>query len=138
MTTQMRNDQSLVAYISSTLSDEVLATISDDLSTAELWDILAETYSQVSEGRVLQLKPEFQNLKKGSKPVMEYLAQMKGITYQHAMIQNAISYRDKVQQILRGLGPEYDVFFIALEVLPTLPSFEELKAKLLQHQLSRK
>ncbi|KAF3795160.1 hypothetical protein EJ110_NYTH05788 [Nymphaea thermarum] len=70
-----------------------------------------------------------------SKPVTEYLAQMKGITDQLVVIGNTFSDRDKVQQILSGLGREYDMFCTALEVIP---SFEELKAKLLQHELSRK
>ncbi|KAF3778080.1 Caltractin [Nymphaea thermarum] len=45
--------------------------------------------------------------------------------------------KDKVQQALSGLGTEFDIFCTALEVLPILPSFEDLKAKLFQHEASR-
>ncbi|KAF3775200.1 hypothetical protein EJ110_NYTH50989 [Nymphaea thermarum] len=44
--TWMAHDQSLVAYITSTLLEEVLAGVDDDLSALELWNVLATTYSQ--------------------------------------------------------------------------------------------
>nr|VVW56495.1 unnamed protein product [Nymphaea colorata] len=43
----LAHDQSLVAYITSTLSKEVLGGIDDDLTALELWSTLATTYSQV-------------------------------------------------------------------------------------------
>uniref|UniRef100_A0A5K0VYN1 Uncharacterized protein n=1 Tax=Nymphaea colorata TaxID=210225 RepID=A0A5K0VYN1_9MAGN len=49
----LAHDQSLVAYITSTLSEEVLGGIDEDLTALELWSTLATTYSQVSEARFL-------------------------------------------------------------------------------------
>ncbi|KAF3794464.1 Histone-lysine N-methyltransferase [Nymphaea thermarum] len=66
---------SLMAYITSTLSQEILASVSDDITAKELWDNLVETSSQVSEVHVLHLKGEFYNLKRGSKFIMEYSTQ---------------------------------------------------------------
>jgi hypothetical protein len=43
------HDQALVAYITFTLSEEVLAGIDDDLTAFQLWHALATTYSQISE-----------------------------------------------------------------------------------------
>ncbi|KAF3794468.1 hypothetical protein EJ110_NYTH07464 [Nymphaea thermarum] len=60
------HDQSLVAYITSTLSEEVLGSIDDDLTALELWTTLATTYSQVSEARFLQLRRQFQDIKRGT------------------------------------------------------------------------
>ncbi|KAF3776332.1 Retrovirus-related Pol polyprotein from transposon TNT 1-94 [Nymphaea thermarum] len=133
----MAHDQSLVAYITSTLSEEVLGSIDDDLTALELWTTLATTYSQVSEARFLQLKRQFQDIKCGTRSVLEYLNEIKNVSDQLAAIGHPVSDKDKVQQALSGLGTEFDIFCTALEVLLILPSFEDLKAKLFQHEASR-
>ncbi|KAF3774362.1 Retrovirus-related Pol polyprotein from transposon TNT 1-94 [Nymphaea thermarum] len=133
----MAHDQSLVAYITSTLSEEVLRSIDDDLTAMELWTTLVTTYSQVSEARFLQLRRQFQDIKRGTRSVLEYLNEIKNVSNQLAAIGHPVSDKDKVQQALSGLGAEFDIFCMALEVLPILPSFEELKAKLFQHEASR-
>ncbi|KAF3792624.1 hypothetical protein EJ110_NYTH11173 [Nymphaea thermarum] len=98
---------------------------------------LATTYSQVSEARFLQLRRQFQDIKRGTRTVLEYLNEIKSVSDQLAAIGHPISDKDKVQQSLSGLGTEFDIFCTALEVLPILPSFENLKAKLFQHEASR-
>ncbi|KAF3786167.1 Retrovirus-related Pol polyprotein from transposon TNT 1-94 [Nymphaea thermarum] len=133
----MAHDQSLVAYITSTLSEEVLGSIDDDLTAMELWTTLATTYSQVSEARFLQLRRQFQDIKRGTRSVLEYLNEIKNVSDQLAAIGHPVSDKDKVQQALSGLGAEFDIFCTALKVLPILPSFEDLKAKLFQHEASR-
>ncbi|KAF3774029.1 Retrovirus-related Pol polyprotein from transposon TNT 1-94 [Nymphaea thermarum] len=133
----LAHDQSLVAYITSTLSEEVLGSIDDDLTALELWTTLATTYSQVSEARFLQLRRQFQDIKRGTHTVLEYLNEIKNVSDQLAAIGHRVSDKDKVQQTLSGLGTEFDIFCTALEVLPVLPSFEDLKAKLFQHEASR-
>uniref|UniRef100_A0A5K1AL16 Retrotransposon gag domain-containing protein n=1 Tax=Nymphaea colorata TaxID=210225 RepID=A0A5K1AL16_9MAGN len=133
----LAHDQSLVAYITSTLSEEVLGGIDDDLTALELWSTLATTYSQVSEARFLQLRRQFQDIKRETRTVLEYLNEIKSVSDQLAAIGHPISDKDKVQQALSGLGIDFDIFCTALEVLPVLPSFEDLKAKLFQHEASR-
>nr|VVV76891.1 unnamed protein product [Nymphaea colorata] len=133
----LAHDQSLVAYITSTLSEEVLGGIDDDLTALELWSTLATTYSQVSQARFLQLRRQFQDIKRGTRTVLEYLNEIKSVSDQLAAIGHPVSDKDKVQQALSGLGTDFDIFCTALEVLPILPSFEDLKAKLFQHEASR-
>ncbi|KAF3778366.1 Retrovirus-related Pol polyprotein from transposon TNT 1-94 [Nymphaea thermarum] len=132
----LAHDQYLVAYITSTLSEEVLGGVDDDLTALELWSTLATTYSQVSEARFLQLRRQFQDIKCGTRTVLEYLNEIKSVSDQLAVIGHPVSDKDKVQQALSGLGTEFDIFCTALEVLPVLPSFEDLKAKLFQHKAS--
>ncbi|KAF3782478.1 Retrovirus-related Pol polyprotein from transposon TNT 1-94 [Nymphaea thermarum] len=133
----MAHDQSLVAYITSTLSEEVLGSIDDDLTALKLWTTLATTYSQVSEAQFLQLRRQFEDIKHGTRSVLEYLNEIKNVSDQLAAIGHPVSDKDKVQQALSGLGAEFDIFCTTLEVLLILPSFEDLKAKLFQHEASR-
>ncbi|KAF3772214.1 hypothetical protein EJ110_NYTH58471 [Nymphaea thermarum] len=133
----LAHDQSLVAYITSTLLEEVLGSIDDDLTALELWTTLATTYSQVSEARFLQLRRQFQDIKRGTRTVLEYLNEIKNVSDQLSAIGHPVSDKDNVQQALSGLGTEFDIFCTAMEVLPILPSFEDLKATLFQHEASR-
>ncbi|KAF3785352.1 hypothetical protein EJ110_NYTH28107, partial [Nymphaea thermarum] len=82
----LAHDQSLVAYITSTLSEEVLGGVDDDLTALELWSTLATTYSQVSEARFLQLRRQFQDIKRGTRTVLEYLNEIKSVSDQLAAI----------------------------------------------------
>ncbi|MFV0960677.1 hypothetical protein QML37_29985 [Klebsiella pneumoniae] len=81
-----QKDQSVVAYLTATLSDRILQTISDHFTAAELWNYLAHSYSQVSESRALQLKWQFQSMRKGTKSITEFLGDIKVITDQLAAI----------------------------------------------------
>ncbi|KAF3775047.1 hypothetical protein EJ110_NYTH47201 [Nymphaea thermarum] len=132
----LAHDQSLVAYITSILSEEVLGGVDDDLTALELWSTLATTYSQVSETRFLQLRRKFQDIKRETRTVLEYLNEIKSVSDQLAAIEHPVD-KDKVQQALSALRTDFDIFCTALEVLPVLPSFEDLKAKLFQHEASR-
>ncbi|KAF3788930.1 hypothetical protein EJ110_NYTH05946 [Nymphaea thermarum] len=116
---------------------EVLGDIDDDLTALELWSTLATTYSQVSEARFLQLRRQFQDIKRGTRTVLEYLNEITSVSDQLAAIGHPVNDKDNVQQALSGLGTDFDIFCTALEVLSILPSFEDLKAKFFQHEASR-
>ncbi|KAF3785849.1 hypothetical protein EJ110_NYTH26916 [Nymphaea thermarum] len=70
--------------------------------------------------------------------IMEYLGRLKGITDQLGVDGYVVSDKEKVQQTLSGLGPDFYAFTTALEVLPILPTFNELQGKLLQHEMNMK
>ena len=120
------------------MSQEVLISIPDDCTSKVLWEALAQTYSQISEAKVLFLKREFQMLKKGAMSIIEFLNQVKSITDQLAMVGYPVSDKEKVQQTLNALGSEYHVLVTSLLCLPTLLSFEELRAKLFQYEMTLK
>ncbi|KAF3778715.1 hypothetical protein EJ110_NYTH42953 [Nymphaea thermarum] len=82
-------------------------------------------------------KRQFQDIKRGTRSVLEYIHEIKNVSDQLAIIGHPVSDKDKVQQALSGLGSEFDVLCTALEVLSVLPSFEDLKVKLIQHEANR-
>ncbi|CAN6452825.1 unnamed protein product [Victoria cruziana] len=131
----VERDQTLVAYITATLSERVLQTIPDDTTAFDLWILLANSYAQVSEARILQLKWQFQSLRKGTKSINNFLADMIVITDQLVAISSPISDKEMVQQVLGSLGTDYHVFRTTMRMLPRLPSFEDLRAKLIQYEV---
>ncbi|CAN6469290.1 unnamed protein product [Victoria cruziana] len=131
----VEKDQILVAYIPVTLSERVLQTIPDDTTTFDLWVFLANSYAQVSEARILQLKWQFQSLRKGTKSVNDFFSDMRVITDQLAAVRSPVLDKEIVQQVLGSLGINYHVFCTTMHMLPTLPSFEDLRAKLIQYEV---
>ena len=79
-----------------------MISIPDDCTSKVLWEVLAQTYSQISEAKVLFLKREFQMLKKGTMSIIEFLNQVKSITDQLAMVGYPVSDKEKVQQTLNA------------------------------------
>ncbi|CAN6459960.1 unnamed protein product [Victoria cruziana] len=131
----VERDQTLVAYITATLSERVLQMIPDDTTAFDLWILLANSYAQVSEARILQLKWQFQSLRKGTKSINDFLADMRVITDQLAAIGSPISDKEMVQQVLGSLSTDYHVFRTTMRMLPSLPSFEDLREKLIQYEV---
>lgn len=65
---------------------------------------------------------------------MEYLVEIKTICDSLIAVDSPDTDREQVQHILCTLGLEYNIFCAALQVLSTLPTFYELKAKLLKYE----
>ncbi|KAF3776067.1 hypothetical protein EJ110_NYTH47594 [Nymphaea thermarum] len=71
--------------------------------------------------------------------IMKYLGRLKGIVDQLGVAGYVVSDKEKVQQTLSGLGPDFYAFTTtALEVFPIMPTFNELQGKLLQHEMKVK
>lgn len=103
---RMKRDQSLNAYIS-ILFQEILVYLSDCTATAEqVWKELIATY-QILKWKILFLRKEFQNLSKGTMPVMDYLRRVREVADQLGVAENLVSDKEKVQQILSKLGPNF-------------------------------
>lgn len=84
---------------------------------------------------MLQLKQQFQNLKKGGLSFTDYLDKMKGIVDALEAISQPVSEYDLCNQILNGLGPEYDSVHTYIANRDSPISFEELFGQLLTFEL---
>lgn len=64
---------------------------------------------------------------------MDYLPEVKTVCDFLAVVESSVSNREQMQHILCILEPEYSMFCTVLQMLPTLPTLHELKAKLFHH-----
>lgn len=86
---------------------------------------------QQSLTNATQLKFRLFSLTKGSKTISDYLAQAKSLVDELIAIQEPVSNSDLVTYVLHGLGPDYQMLVTALLNFPPLPSFSDLRTKLL-------
>ena len=101
----------------------------------EVWQRLEKLHLIQSRSRVLQLKQQFQTLKKGGLSITEYLDKMKGISDALEAIRQPVMEFDLCNQILNGLGPEYDSVHTAIATRDSPITFEDLFGQLLTFEL---
>ena len=85
---------------------------------------------------MLQLKQQFQNLKKEGLSVTDYLDKIKSICNALEAIAHPVIEYDFYNQILNGLGPEYDSVHTSIANQDTSVTFEKLFGQLLTFELS--
>lgn len=71
------------------------------------WDILQTTYANKSQSRIFGLREILSNLKRESRPVSEYMREIKSIADDLAISGSPLSNEELIIKTLSGLGPEY-------------------------------
>ncbi|KAL5737446.1 hypothetical protein ACOSP7_030207 [Xanthoceras sorbifolium] len=70
-------DQLLLSWLFSTLSPAIMGQVTDCPTSFATWSTLERLYSQKSMAKVLQLKHQLQNARKGSLSISEYFLKIK-------------------------------------------------------------
>lgn len=78
----------------SILSQKIVAKLSNECTTKQLWNKLVVTYSQILESRILFLKHEFQNISKRYVSILEYLGCINKVA--HQLAENVVSNKENV------------------------------------------
>ena len=102
-----RLDRFILSWIYSTLTLDIMSQIVGYESSHEAWIALQRIFSASSKAQIMQLRFEFQTIKKGGDTMMEYILKVKTITDNLAAIGEPVKERDQILQILGGLGHEY-------------------------------
>ncbi|CAL9023328.1 unnamed protein product, partial [Prunus brigantina] len=124
-------DQSLMIWIISTLSSDLLShTVGVETSRA-LWELLEKRFAGVSRATIHQLRSRLQTLTKGNLPMVTYLQQMKEIAAGLGAASHPLTDADLVAYILAGLHEEYDSFVTSIETRSDPVSSDELHGFLL-------
>ncbi|KAK4281528.1 hypothetical protein QN277_013008 [Acacia crassicarpa] len=102
-------------------------------TSASLWKAITEFVGANTRSRITFLKSEFQQLKKGSLKMREYLAKMKSVSDNLTLAGCPLSLTDLVTQTLAGLDTEYTPIVVLLSEKDHL-SWSELQSKLLTYE----
>ncbi|KAL5759008.1 hypothetical protein ACOSP7_021619 [Xanthoceras sorbifolium] len=99
-----KNDQLLVCWIISTISEQTIGQVLVCTTAHEVWTTLEKLYSQ----------HQLQTTKKGAMNITDYILKMKGISDCLTAAGQFMTEQDLVLSILSGLGVEYDPVVIYL------------------------
>ncbi|KAH0650658.1 hypothetical protein KY290_031521 [Solanum tuberosum] len=118
-------DTIALSWINATLSTAVLDTLLNYSceTSKEAWDTLASLYLDQVSSSSIHLKSKFQNFKKGSLYMEDYLQQLHSIACSLRAIGKPLTDDDLVTQALQGLPSSYRTFVSGLNATGSLPTF---------------
>ncbi|KAG9442408.1 hypothetical protein H6P81_018262 [Aristolochia fimbriata] len=105
-----RVDQTLQSWILATLTPGAVGQMLGLKRAQAMWLTLEQTYASNLQARILHLRMELQNLKKGTMPIFEFLEKAKTLADSLSAAGRPIDQDDLVSYILHGLGSEYEPF----------------------------
>ncbi|GJT77324.1 retrovirus-related pol polyprotein from transposon TNT 1-94 [Tanacetum coccineum] len=129
-------DQILLGALLGSCSDTIQLIVSSAETSQELFKRLTDSYARVSRSRIISLRSKLATNSKGTKPVAEYLNEMKAIADELALAQKPIDDDDLIVHILTHLGDDYKQITAALKIRDTPITFSDLYEKLVDHERS--
>nr|XP_016485729.1 PREDICTED: uncharacterized protein LOC107806136 [Nicotiana tabacum] len=130
-----RQDQLIQNSIMASVDPTIAAALAA-VSTAKLsWDSLHMAYANKSQTRVFSLRDQLARVSKDSRLVAEYLHEVCSLCNELATVGALISNDELIVKILSGLGPDFQEISAAIRARDSIISYEELYAKLIDHEL---
>ena len=86
-------------------------------------------FNHHSKAHELRLKDDLQLMKRGTKPIVEYVNAIKTICDQLYAIGRPVKNIDKVHWFLHGLGIDFSIFSTTQMIFTSLPCFGDLVSK---------
>ena len=129
-----RQDRLLFSAMIGAITIPVQSVVSSATTTAEIWDLLAQTFGNPTRGHVRQLKLQVQACTKGTKTISDYLRLIKTKTDELAQLGKPMDPEDITEHVLSGLPEDYKPEIDAINGRDTTISFPELHERLLNRE----
>ncbi|KAJ1692595.1 hypothetical protein LUZ63_009293 [Rhynchospora breviuscula] len=126
-----KQDQLLLGWLRSSLTEPLLAQVVSCNTAAELWALLHRTFSATSQARLIELQQRLQGISKGGSTCAEYLQQIRSLADELAFVGSPVSDRELVNYTLRGLGTDFNPLVLAVTARSEPISSPDLHALLL-------
>ncbi|KAL5763417.1 hypothetical protein ACOSP7_019681 [Xanthoceras sorbifolium] len=127
-------DQLLLSWLLSTLSPAIMGQVTECPTSCEAWSSLEKLYSQKSMAKVLQLKQQLQNTRKGSESISDYILKIKTLGDGFRAAGQTVSEFDLVLNIMGGLGHDYDPVVVLVSSQHQSMSLEDAQYALMVHE----
>ncbi|KAJ8627973.1 hypothetical protein MRB53_021280 [Persea americana] len=134
-TSLQKQDQTLVSWIKSTLTEHALTQVVRLKTGFEIWKFLELQYSTRSRSRKAQLLLQLQTLRKGTSNITDYLHRAKFIADSLAAIGYPVPDEDLILAIVGGLPKSYDNLYMHVTSNSDSTSIEELHSLMLSQEV---
>ena len=129
-----RQDQLLVSWLFSSMTEGVLARMVKCESAAQVWSTIQIYFAAQIRAKVSQFKSQLQRTKKNDLSMNEYLLKIRKLVDLLNLVGNEISVKDHVESICEGLTEEYETFVVSTIARNDEFTVEEIEALLLSHE----
>ena len=124
------HDQALLGWLINSMTIDIATQLLHCETSKQLWDEAQSLAGAHTRSRIIYLKSEFHNTRKGEMKMEEYLAKMKNLADKLKLAESPISNSDLMIQTLNGLDSEYNPIVVKLSDQTNL-SWVDLQAQLL-------
>lgn len=133
-TTWYLEDQIVLGWINSSLTESLLNNVVGVASALEAWRSLEASFAAGSRTQIRHLKSAIHHLERNNESIETYLQRAKSLSNQLQALQSSISEEDFVGAILDGLGPDYRPFTRSIEARLQPIKYEDLRGLLLAEE----
>ncbi|KAL8146005.1 hypothetical protein AgCh_003947 [Apium graveolens] len=130
-----KQDQSLLGWLLSSLTESVLAQVVGLTTSRQVWESIKRHFSSQSQARIIQLKRELQNMRKGNKTMAEYYLHAKRLTDSLAASGQPISSTDLQHMMMSGLDSSYDPIVTVLTASVAPLHMDDFYSNLLAYEM---
>ena len=102
-----RQDQQVLSFIVSSLSEAVLPCVVGKITAKEAWSALIKHCSSTNPSGIMHLHNHLHNTQKGSRSVAEFVQEIRRTCDELAAAGYPVQDTVSIYAILRGLGPSY-------------------------------
>ncbi|KAJ3706370.1 hypothetical protein LUZ61_010075 [Rhynchospora tenuis] len=129
-----QQDQILLGWLRSSLSESLLGQTSFATTSSALWDYLQKSFSAVSRARLSALLRQLRTTSKGGLSCSDYIQQMRTFADELSFIGAPVSDDDLMRYILEGLGSEFNPIVVTANARSEPFSFTDLMSLILSHE----
>ena len=129
-----RQDQLLVSWLLSSMTEGVLTRMVNCDTAAQIWKTLEVYFAQQIRAKVSQFKTQLSRTKKIDITMNEYLLKIRNLVDLLVLVGESYTERDHVEAICEGLPDEYETFILATSTHNDKFSVDEIEALLLAQE----
>ncbi|KAF5754429.1 putative transcription factor interactor and regulator CCHC(Zn) family [Helianthus annuus] len=132
--TWFRQDQIILGGLLGSCSDSIQHIVASADTAFEAFAQLNASFASHSRSRIISLKSRLAKNPKGSRPMAEFLHDMKTIADELALARSPVTIEDLTVHIINQLGDDYANVAAALKMRDTSLTFPDLFDKLVDHE----
>ncbi|XP_060671321.1 uncharacterized protein LOC132803098 [Ziziphus jujuba] len=126
-------DKLLLHGIISSLSDSIAPFVVSATTSREVWQCLTKLFANASASHILGLKEQLTVISRGTLLVNEYLAKIRSLADEFALIGSPVGNDNLVIYCLNCIGLEFKEMSVAVRAHDAIITFEELHDKLIEY-----
>ncbi|KAB2607265.1 hypothetical protein D8674_006982 [Pyrus ussuriensis x Pyrus communis] len=129
------NDQNILIWINSTLSESIIPYTVGVTNSRELWAKLESRLAAASQSHIHELRSRLRCISKGDSTAAQYLQQIEAIADALASVGAPVEDSELISVTLHGLPPDYDSFVDAIQFRLGSTTIDELHGLLLSKEI---
>lgn len=132
--TWQRQDKLIISWLYGAMTEEIIGEMTECKAARDVWVILENLFASHNIAKVMQLKSQLENLKKGNLPLRDYFAKIKILVDSLTAAGRKISKEDHILHILGGLGAEFDATVSMISANKSPHTLQEIYSLLLAQE----